>query len=859
MAGRPDGEIVVVHGVGNQRRAEMLDHAQEGLLAFLNRRLRTQSRVTSRPVPAQAHLERGYDLEFTPAADGEPQPGESPRTLRLREIRWSDLDGDLDPTPGEFLRLLGWLARCLPRGLRGGLAPVGTGKARSLGLWARAGGLYVLLWLAGMAGLGLAALNLPFRGRYNLTARAAGCLMEYLGDLMELEHVEVRRTINQRLHRQLNEILALDRPGFLVIVAHSLGNVFVRDQLVRQLNPAPVPTGWVSVGSPLWVLPLIDPGMVPPPDLDLDLALGWHNLYDPMDPLAGPISHPDLANADRQWYRAHWSPYAAHTSYLSHAEQLARVWEVAAAGLALPTAPAPRARAPRHRRPLRLGPFLRHAAPGEMAVWTAFQGPGSYRADLFRQGQHVAGHEAQVADDGHFIKLWRFTGLEPDGGYDLGLGWRDEDGRWWPLCRSLRSCCERVDGEPCLWPVRAASRAEGRLNLLFASCHYPRHMHFDGLSGNAFLRELLDFLRRRPELMPHAQFFIGDQVYADDWWHDQLFQPWRDTERKRWARLGVYGEVYDDFWRHRYWERLLRLAPSCMMWDDHDIRDGWGSNPNDYVDGRLTPQAREKFAAASEAFGMYQAMGNPPATGDRDWQFSLDMGPVSLFIFDPRTHRDYQDPVDYHPFGPDQMARYQDWLAQAGQRASVLIAVTSSPTAFLRAWRLNLAAYTLPPLMRWMERFLHISGFDDDWRDQLPCRLNANARDAIVEGLAGWLMERPAGERRALLVAGDVHVGGFARIRLPGGRQMHQWIASPLTNRPGWGMHKAAAWALPGRRAGRLDGRDLVARDFWLKPVRNALVLSLLPPPAEGLAPRVAGELIYESGFSTRNYRQILD
>jgi hypothetical protein len=399
---------------------------------------------------------------------------------------------------------------------------------------------------------------------------------------------------------------------------------------------------------------------------------------------------------------------------------------------------------------------------------------------------------------------------------------------------------------------------QGPWRFLFASCHHPFHVHWDGLDGNWFIRNLVNNYKRNPEQRPDALFFIGDEIYADDWWEEHLLLPWHDQDERLAARLATYADCYRSFWNRRTWGDLLRLAPSYMMWDDHDIRDGWGSNVHDFVGDDFSKAAKEKFTAARRAFELFQTCGNPPAASGQDYQFTLDWGPISFFFFDPRTHRRYRDPVDYHPFGPDQMRRYQAWLNDAGQRAQVLVVVTSSPTAFIKSWRLNLVSEHLCGYMRWAEKYLHAEAFDDDLRDQLPNRVNARGRDAIVAGLAGVVMSYPPGAKRACLMAGDVHVGAYSRIKLDQGRAIDLWTASPISNIPNWKLRMLAALALPGMPAGNLNGQALRAASLWTKSARNVVSLSVEPHPDPSQAPLVRGELIYESGMGIKSMKRVM-
>lgn len=858
MTNHPDCVVAVIHGVGNHQRWSVVEEFQDGLLSFLNRRLRSQARFSSEPAPPAASLDRGYDLIMEPASRGQASETKREQRVRLREINWADQDGRLQPSVANYMKLMAWLIGAIFRASLTRLFPPGSKTGQRIARLLRAAFLYCILFVAGFIGLLLALINRPLNGRYNWSARFAGVIMEYLGDVIQMEDTQVRKAINQRLHRQLNDILALDKPRFLVLVSHSLGNVFVLDQLERQLKPSPLPIGWISLGSPLWVIPAIAKKYTPIWQIGLDLALGWCNLYDPLDPVAGPVQHDALLNNDEQWYRASWNPLSAHTAYFRREWHLANLWEMVAGGLQKHhQAPRVMARSPRNRRPLLLGPLLRQSGPDFLTVWTAHMEPGLHRAELFKDGVPVASLEEEVGLDEQLTHYWRFEGLSPDSEYEFRISWQDEEGNYWPLTR-LNKFKEELSRTPTCFKIRTPPENHENLRLLFGSCHYPRHVGWDGDQGMSFVRLVLDHFEKNPGERPHAQIHLGDQIYADDHWKEQLFLPWPGLSQRRSARLASYSQVYDRFWRFPEWSELLRQAPAYMMWDDHDVRDGWGDNPHDFDGDDFKPSAWEKFQAARKAFELYQTGGNPQAQSNQDFQFSLDLGPVSIFVFDPRTYRCFRKPCDFHPYGPGQIERYRAWLAEKSETAQVLIVVTSSPMVFIKGWRLDMAAYTLPGFMRWMERSLHISGFDDDWRDQLACRLNRKARDAIVAGLAEVLMNHPVGTKRAVLLAGDVHVGGFCRIPVDDEREIHQWIASPTSNKPNRYLYWAAHYALPKRKAGLFGERQLWARDFWAKPARNLLSLSLLPGPREGQAPQVQGELFYESGFKLKKFSRTL-
>lgn len=860
----PDCVMIITHGVGNQERWLDLEEFQSGLMTFLNQRLRGQTRLTTRPAPASASLERGFDIEMEPDSELSPKV-----RLRLREFHWADLDGGARPSPAEFGRQFKWLWNKVRKAKWSRLCPAGVARGARLGLWCRVGGLFLALALACVAGIILSGWHWAKSGLglngYSLSAQWAGALMEYVRDISNLDERENRAAINGRFNRLLTDVIAHDRPGSLVIVSHSLGCIFALDQFKRQLKRYGLPLGWVCMGSPLWALGLIDDDFDYQQDLDRDLALGWYNIYDLFDPVGGPIFHPNLANPAEQWRRHYWNPIKAHRSYLTTKRHVARLWELTAGWLADPpkSSNLSAARSPRYRRPLRLGPQLRHADGQSLTVWTAMVEPGRYRAELAGPDSEIRTLEADLDRESDLTRAWRFEDLAPGCEYRFRVSRLEEAGgriTAWPLTRRNRSG-ELMTQRPTWWTFATLNPDRLPVRLMFASCNQPFHVHWDGESGYYFVNRLLEDMERLPEHKPDAAFYIGDQIYADDWWQDELYLPWRNTDARQTARLRSYGQVYDRFWQSHSWTDLLGKAPSYMIWDDHEIRDGWGCNVHDFIPGGkdFTPAAWQKFQAATKAMDLYQVKGNPPGPAADDFQFQVDLGPISTFVFDNRMKRNYRRADEFHPYGVEQMERFKTWVREAGQQKDVLIVVCSTPPVFFPPWRLNFVADKCPPVLRWLEKFINFEAVDDDLRDQLPYRLNMLTRDTILAELAAFLEQHPVGAKRAVIIGGDVHVGGYVRIEVDGRRVIDQWIASPITNKPNHLMYKAARYARCSQMVGQKAGRKMKAHRFLFKPHRNVVLLHMEEPPAPGQAPLVRGEFVYEKGFNVKRVERVMD
>ena len=83
----------------------------------------------------------------------------------------------------------------------------------------------------------------------------------------------------------------------------------------------------------------------------------------------------------------------------------------------------------------------------------------------------------------------------------------------------------------------------------------------------------------------------GDQIYADAREAELLKE--QDLRKRQELYLGVYQK----FWDNIYYRKVLCSLPAYLMWDDHEITDGWGSREDSFADGQ--PLQRNFLPAAS--------------------------------------------------------------------------------------------------------------------------------------------------------------------------------------------------------------------------------------------------------------------
>lgn len=192
-------------------------------------------------------------------------------------------------------------------------------------------------------------------------------------------------------------------------------------------------------------------------------------------------------------------------------------------------------------------------------------------------------------------------------------------------------------GAPSSFVFHHARSSDG-MNVLFGSCV---DLEKDAV-GRAEQEDYGAFLEDLPGRIGepvHLLLLGGDQVYTDK------FLPcaargMAGTDPDAVAR-GV-REAYRHGWTERpAFARLLASVPSAMMWDDHDIIDGYGSYLT--LGGKVQTWVTDKvFPEAARLFDMLQLRRRPalPAEVSRNRSWILRHDATIFAALDARSERD---------------------------------------------------------------------------------------------------------------------------------------------------------------------------------------------------------------------------
>lgn len=416
-----------------------------------------------------------------------------------------------------------------------------------------------------------------------------------------------------------------------------------------------------------------------------------------------------------------------------------------------------------------LGPFLGHVTSSSIRVWLHLQGgpdklwvtahPGEPAADSVAEGP------LEFSNASLFTAWTDLKGLAPDSHYFY---------RFWsnPACSIPFPIEGLADDDLHFWTL--SDDPDAQIDFIVMSCHNPTVATGDGFEGHAIWADVPQIISRHSNRNVRFALLVGDQVYADEWQERLLNEP---TEE---GRLKLYLEVYRRYWSNIYYRRVMCRLPAVMMWDDHDITDGWGSeeksfeaNSNDF-----TPQWKGLFEAAFSAFSIMQASRNPAplAVDPHDGlDFAFRVGRWGFLFLDLRTNRNVRR---HQLLTEEQSSRIRSWVES--NRADLRTLFVVSPVVFSHGSPLleDITVRLWPAVMwtvdffasrtRWgkglQTRFgKSVGDIRDDIRDSWGSPENSAQADAMLDFLFG-LQNDAAEPISVVVISGDIHTSGYANI-----------------------------------------------------------------------------------------------
>ena len=338
------------------------------------------------------------------------------------------------------------------------------------------------------------------------------------------------------------------------------------------------------------------------------------------------------------------------------------------------------------------------------------------------------------------------------------------------------------------------------------SCHMPYKK--SGLFGkrtearNLEMWDSLGASLRRHARQVDLVIAGGDQCYSDgvptlDIWRFLNRRMRREGENllpDEASMLSWYRDIYCGYWGFPSVQEVFEGFSTYMIWDDHEIGDGWGSHDfgeNGNGVQKMLPALEERgltaaegrelagrmFRAASRAYGEYQHSHNP-RTEAGVFDYAFRRGGCAYYVLDGRGQRDIGR-EDFRILGRDQFARFAAWAAALDPEETPFAFVVSAvPVLHTRAGLVNADE-------QWMIDQL---GLGDDLRDSWEHELHDGERGALLQAL----FETAAKGIRVCVLSGDVHVSAVFSIEDAENRRIYQITSSATT----YGIGRPLSWVL---------------------------------------------------------------
>ena len=255
----------------------------------------------------------------------------------------------------------------------------------------------------------------------------------------------------------------------------------------------------------------------------------------------------------------------------------------------------------------------------------------------------------------------------------------------------------------------------------------------------------------------------GDQVYADEIWQSKAC-----PRLKAWGELsedeqiaakagpaiqreieGFYDWLYTDRWKDEDMSYMLASVPTVMMWDDHDIFDGWGSYPARMLNCEVYQAV---FKNARRTFELFQLRGSTRSrlnAGAAHFSLWLRFRSHLILSLDNRSERTLDQIMS-----PAHWNDVKAWLvAQAPAKGDSLLVMTGVPAVYRSFANVEKYMDATP----WHEEL------EDDLHDHWTAKLHQTERLKLIMVLLNFLEKHPD-KCRGVLLSGDVHVGGLGQI-----------------------------------------------------------------------------------------------
>lgn len=292
------------------------------------------------------------------------------------------------------------------------------------------------------------------------------------------------------------------------------------------------------------------------------------------------------------------------------------------------------------------------------------------------------------------------------------------------------------------------------------SCHMPFDPNCSSKADASMWGIMEEELR-----FNNARFVIGggDQVYVDGTDYLNIWA-WLKKIKKEKPTIedmkSWYRDIYRGYWGFPNVKAVHRHYPNYMIWDDHEIMDGWGSYTKEELSDELdswfewededknVELANKMFKAAKHAYLEYQHCHNP-TTPKNQYDYTLEQCGADYFFLDMRGVRNFENKQN-GILGADQLRRLSKWIENlSAEKDGPIFVVSTVPMVHLKDF--------VSDTLDWLSVF----GARDDVRDHWE---HDHHKDEFKTLLDLIFQAAHTTKRPLVVLSGDVHIGGVFEL-----------------------------------------------------------------------------------------------
>lgn len=262
----------------------------------------------------------------------------------------------------------------------------------------------------------------------------------------------------------------------------------------------------------------------------------------------------------------------------------------------------------------------------------------------------------------------------------------------------------------------------------------------------------------------------GDQLYADELWESKRcpnLRQWSDLSWKKQAAAKVsaamakeiadfYNWLYTDRWQDESMSLMYASIPSVMMWDDHDIFDGWGSYPDERQNCDVFQTVFKEASRVYDVFQLRCGTRNRLNATASHRTLRLRFHDYHMLALDNRSERTMNQIMSEQNW-----LDVKNWLAGLARQKIPNLLVMAGVPAVYRSFKTVESIMDTTP---WHEEI------EDDVHDHWSARSHEAERMRLIMVLLNFLAAQKELRKDAeapckgVLLSGDVHVGALGQF-----------------------------------------------------------------------------------------------